>query len=102
MADIGRVITTISIWSALVGVLIFSNLDSETVVWVTLIISIAAASSTAAIWNSGQWGNADQQAQAKNKRTNRTSRFVEKMDEDQIVELEELLAARREDRLIDR
>ena len=102
MSDIGRVITTIAIWSALVGILILGNLNSDTVVWVTLIISIAAATSTAAIWKSAQSDHRAEASYSKQKRSNRTARFVEKMDEDQLVELEELLAARREDRLMDR
>ncbi len=106
MSDIGRVITTIAIWLALMGILmgtlVLGNLTSETVVWITLILSLAGAVSTGAIWKSAESDHRAEASHSKQKRSNRTTRFVEKMDEDQLVELEELLAARREDRLIDR
>ncbi len=102
MNDI-RLQATIIIWGALAAVLIFAAAPGD-VIPMTFILGIAATISTAVVWEeAGKALRANPEAeQAKHKRSNRTTRLIEKLNEDEIVELEELLSARREDRLIDR
>ncbi len=103
MNDI-RLQATGLIWIALAAILIFAAPPGE-IVPLTFILGAAATISTIAIWDmAGKTMNRayDEQAQAdKHKRDDRTRRLIEKLDEDEIADLEDLLAARREDRLID-
>lgn len=96
--------TTVIIWGAVAAVLIFAG--GGNVVPMTFILAIAGFASTALVWENASKaarGSGDEAEEAaKRKRDTRARRLVENLDEDDIVELEELLAARREDRLIDR
>ncbi len=104
MNDI-RLQATVIIWSAVAAILIFGT-SSDDLIPMTFILGIAATITTAVIWEEASKtmrANQEQQAeQAKNKRNNHTSRLVDNLNEDEILELEDLLTARREDRLIDR
>ena len=45
-----RLAATAIIWTALTLILVLGNLDSDTIVWVTLILGIVAGLSTMYIW----------------------------------------------------
>lgn len=97
MADIGRLAATVVIWLALVVILIAAGVTGGDMVALSLILGIGATVSTGVIWSSGQpKGDAFALAR-KGKRTDRLSRLVDTMDEDEIYDLEDLLAARRDD-----
>lgn len=98
MNDLGKVITTISIWAAVVGVLVLGDVAVNST-WPTIVLAAAATISTGFIWGNG---NKSEDSAAKYKRNPRVSRLVEKLDDEDIVQLEDLLAARREDRLTER
>ncbi len=97
MSEISKVITTLGIWAAIVGILVLGDVGPNNMIWVTLIMGAAAAISTGFIWDNKRSG--DSAEAAKHKRDSRARRLVEKLDEEDIVELEDLLAARRDDRL---
>ena len=103
MNDI-RLQATALIWIALAAILIFAAPPGE-MVPLAFILGAAATLSTVAIWDAASKamskGYEEATQSAKHKRDNRTSRLIEKLDEDEIADLEDLLAARREDRLID-
>ncbi|MBZ0293352.1 MAG: hypothetical protein K8L99_12365 [Anaerolineae bacterium] len=94
-----RLAATAIIWTALTLILVLGNLDSDTIVWVTLILGIVAGLSTMYIWDSSRNKEDSNAESAKRKRTRATTRLIEALDEDEVVQLEDLLAARREDRL---
>ena len=98
MNDLGKVVTTISIWAAVVGVLVLGDV-SGSFTWATIVLAAAATVSTGFIWGSSR---VSEDSAAKYKRNPRVSRLVEKLDDEDIVQLEDLLAARREDRLTER
>ena len=97
MSELGKVVTTIAIWSAVTGIMVLGQIGEHNAVWGLVILGVAATVSTLAIWV----GSDTQSDNEKIKRSNRTSRLVERLDEEEIADLEDLLAARREDRLID-
>jgi hypothetical protein len=96
------VFTTIAIWTAIALVLIFTAGEGS-VVPMTFILAAAGFASTGVIWDSASKAaraSGDQAEEAaKRKRDTRARRLLENLDEDEIVELHELLEARREDRL---
>ncbi len=105
MSELGKVITTLGIWAALTVILVMNSINNDgSTIWMTLILGLAAAASTGFIWGGRVADHApthEQEQTVRRKRGSRTRRLIEKLDEDEIVDLEDLLAARREDRLID-
>lgn len=99
MNDILRFITTIAIWGIVGLVLLAAAMGPvNDLVPMTFMLAIGATGSTAVIWNaprgdSAQTGNAAQRA-SKQKRNDRLTRMVDKLDDEDMAELEDLLIAR--------
>ena len=91
-----RLITTGIIWTAAAGIIIAGGFFSDEIVPLTFIMGVGATISTGFIWVRSDSASDDA---TKAKRDNRVSRLVDKLDEDEVLELAELLDARREDRL---
>ncbi|HLV35824.1 MAG TPA: hypothetical protein VKY59_11945 [Spirillospora sp.] len=104
MSEWVRLIATGMIWGCLAVVLTLGGSYSGEIVPLTLILGIAATISTVKIWESGravQAGDAGDAA-GKQKRDNRFARLVDKLDEDEVYQLEELLASRRDEEIVRR
>lgn len=102
MKDITKLIATGIIWGLITIILTLSRSSGGgDLVWLALIMGIAATISTGFIWQPGNRHDEveSQQRAGKLKRTNRVSRLVEGLDEDELLDMEAFLAARREDRL---
>lgn len=98
MNNFGKVVTTGTIWLAVMMVLIFSEPSGGNEVWMTLILGLTAAASTRFIWEARDHQPAAYESDAaKAKRSDRVSRLVDKLSEDEVYELEELLTARRDE-----
>ncbi|NDJ79375.1 MAG: hypothetical protein GYB65_24255 [Chloroflexi bacterium] len=106
----GRVLTTIVIWSAFAFMTVMAltmptgavaNADGDTILSITAILAAAASISTTAIWVSGREerpsGRAQSFAKAKRRDRNRAERLIEKLDDDDIYDLEALLLAREDE-----
>ena len=100
MGDGVRLAATSVIWFTLAVILIAAAVTDGDMVALAFILGIAAAISTSVIWDSGKSKATSAENDAsKNKRNNRLSRLVDKLDEDEIYDLEDLLAARHDDRM---
>ncbi len=93
-----RLIATLGIWGFLTIILTVGDNTGTNAVWLALILGIGATISTAYIWKSGE-ESAEDVAQ-KAKRNSRISRLVNKLDEEEVAELADLLIAREESRLV--
>jgi len=100
-SDITRLIATAIIWGTLTMVLALSRFgNGGDLIWLAFIMGGAATISTGFIWQHAHHSaEAELQRAGKTKRTNRASRLVEGLDEEELLDMEEFLAARREDRL---
>ncbi len=99
MSDWIRLMATGFIWLMLA---IMVNTVNDTVP-VAFILGIAATISTLAIWESAKHQNKTASEQAsKLKRNDRVSRLVDKLNEDEVYELQELLAARHDEQYVER
>jgi hypothetical protein len=104
---IGRVITTLGIWLALMGVLMalllgnVEHLNYGAVFGAIAVMTAAATLSTSVIWRGAHEDSHQQDlvhlAKAKRVERNRVERLVESLDDDEIYQLEKLLLARDED-----
>jgi hypothetical protein len=108
----GRVLATVVIWIAFSAMTVslftaptgaISNADGAELFGIVLVLSIAAFLSTTAIWR-GEQGSSDRGVsdRAKAKRTmfrerSRIERLVERLDDDEIYELEALLLGQQEE-----
>lgn len=90
---------TLGIWMCLT-IILTSSVNAHNSVWLAVILGIGATVSTWRIWSSGGVESA-QEAAFKNKRTNRISRMVNNLDDEEIAELSDLLIAREESQLAD-
>ncbi len=102
MRDITRLIGTAFIWMMLAIILTSNTAASSNAVALAFILGIGATISTAAIWQSGSKSQSENAAEVeKHKRRSRVSRLLDevdnKLDEDEVYELEELLASRRDE-----
>lgn len=95
--QITRLIATLGIWGFLTIILTNAG-DSSNVTWMAIVLGIGAAASTGFIWF--QNSTHVEEAATKAKRTNRMSSIVNKLDEDEVAELADLLIAREESRLV--
>jgi hypothetical protein len=101
-SEITRLIATAIIWGAVTIILALSRFgDGSDMIWLAFVMGGAATVSTGFIWQYGMKRDKAeaQQRASKSKRTNRMSRLVEGLDEDELLDMEDFLAARREDRL---
>ncbi len=93
-----RLFATGLIWGMLAIILTMGGRFTGEMVPLAFILGAGATISTVAIWASG---NVSQQTAAeiarKAKRNDRVSRLVDKLNEDEVYQLEELLAARRDE-----
>lgn len=102
MNNMVRLTATAVVWIIMATVLTLLQHTND-LVWIALILAAAAAISTAAVWSGPNHTISTQQIEsAKHKRNSRMTRLVDALDEDQMYELEELLAARRDERLMER
>lgn len=93
-----RLFATGLIWGMLAVILTTGGRFTGEMVPLAFILGIAATISTAAIWNSGGGSQrTEDEIARKAKRNDRVSRLVDKLDEDEVYQLEELLAARRDE-----
>ena len=95
--QITRLIATLGIWGFLTIILTNAG-DSSNVVWMAIVLGIGAAVSTGFIWANELRGG--EPAAAKTKRSTRMSKIVNKLDDDEVAELADLLIAREESRLV--
>lgn len=97
MSDWIRLFATAMIWGM---VAIMVTMSNDTVP-LAFILGLGATISTGVIWNSGKSQREETGAAEKNKRRSRVSRLLDEvdqnLDDDEVYELEELLAARRDD-----
>jgi hypothetical protein len=101
MSDWVRLIATGFIWLMLAIMVTLGPTDE--IVPMTFILALAAAISTGVIWDSAKHkANAASEQVSKHKRDARLSRLVDKLDEDEVYQLEELLASRRDDQPLER
>ena len=91
-----RLIATFLVWGALAGMVIAGGIASGESLPFAIALAIGATVSTGIIWESAKY-DAPQDDASKAKRTNRVSRLVDNLDEDEVLELGELLRARDED-----
>ena len=100
MSDLIRLIATAIVWGTLAAIILFSGTASDNIVPLALFLTIGAAISTAAIWDSAKVKQIGEVAQAgKVKRTNHLSHLVDKLDEEEVYQLEDLLASRYDNRM---
>jgi membrane protein implicated in regulation of membrane protease activity len=93
MSDQVRLQATTVIWLALAAILIFAGPQlGGVIVPLTFILAIAAAVSTGAIWESAN--STDTKVKEKRKRANRLKRLADKLDDADLDELANLVAAR--------
>jgi ribosomal protein S13 len=101
MRDITRLIASGFIWMMLAIILTSNTAASSNAVALAFILGIGATISTAAIWQSGNKSQESADEVEKHKRRTRVSRLMDevdhKLDDEEVYELEELLAARRDD-----
>jgi hypothetical protein len=96
MSEQLRFQATAIIWAAVAAVIIFTPGDK---VALAFILGIGATVSTGVIWDSLKGLTKPEQQAGKSKRSNKISRLVESMDDDEVADMEAILAARRDDRL---
>jgi hypothetical protein len=97
MNDWARFVTTLIIWVTLAGIItsVGRTVDDSTAVIVVL--TIGATISTGMVWGSGRMGGTTASEQAsKIKRSSRVTRLVDHLDDEEVVQLEDLLASRRD------
>ncbi len=101
MSEQLRFQATAIIWTALAAIIIFTPGDK---VALAFILGIGATVSTGVIWDSMKGSLKLEQTQqaGKTKRNNKISRMVDGLDDDEVADMEEFLAARRDDRLQDK
>jgi hypothetical protein len=85
------------IWGAMAAVLIFAS-SSATVVWLTIILALAATVSTLAIALGDHEANTASVKTEKSKRSNQITRLMDLLDEDEMDDLEAWMDARRDRR----
>jgi hypothetical protein len=102
MNDGVRLAATAIIWLALAGILISAGIVGGDMVALALILGIGATVSTGIIWDSSRPNARGEMEEAsKSKRNHRLTRLVDKLDEDEVYQLEDLLAARHDDQTRD-
>lgn len=98
MSEWIRLFATAMIWGMVAIMVTMSHSES---VPLAFILGIGATISTLAIWNSSRQRQDEASEVEKNKRRSRVSRLMDevdsKLDEEEVYELEELLAARRDE-----
>jgi hypothetical protein len=99
MSDWIRLFATTVIW---VMVAIMVTMSNDEIVPLAFILGAAATISTGVIWSSNSKSQSEAaQEVEKHKRRSRVSRLLDevdsKLDDDEVYELEELLAARRDE-----
>lgn len=77
MRQMIRLTATAIIWTALTLILVLGNLDSETIVWVTLILAIVAGISTMYIWDNSRNKDEISAKAAKRKRSTTANRLLD-------------------------
>lgn len=104
MSEWVRLFATAMIWGCLAIVLTFGGRYSGEMVPLAFILGIAATISTVKIWESARAVRAGDEGDAagKHKRDSRFARLVDKLDEDEVYQLEELLASRRDEEIVRR
>jgi hypothetical protein len=99
-SELGKLIATVVIW-VVVGTTLALMWRSPDIIWMALILGLMALGSMRLMWRNG-----DSSAEAltfsagKAKRDNRLSRLVNMLDEDEIEDLSDYLASRRDSRLV--
>jgi uncharacterized membrane protein YdjX (TVP38/TMEM64 family) len=97
MNDWARLVATLVIWGALAGILTSVNSFMTDLTSLAVVLTIGATISTTMVWGAGRMsGQHDAEQVRKAKRNGRISRLVDKLDDDDVVQLEELLAARHD------
>jgi hypothetical protein len=97
MNEWAKMITTFIIWGALAGILISTAAVADDLNVLALILGIAASIGTATIWSGSRHTALPDQQSMKTKRNARMSHLVDRLDDDEVYQLEELLAARRDE-----
>ena len=97
MRDSDRLPAIVVVWVAVAVILIFTTSEA-TIIPMAIFLGMAAMLSTMALAGVFQ-DNKQEQSAAKAKRGGRVSRLVENLDDDEVYQLEELLAARRDEEI---
>jgi hypothetical protein len=102
MRDITRLVASAFIWMMMAIILTSNTAASSNAVALAFILGIGATISTAAIWQSGTKSqNETTDEIEKHKRRSRVTRLMDevdnKLDDEEVYELEELLASRRDE-----
>jgi hypothetical protein len=93
-----RVVATLGIWGFLT-VILTSNANTDNTVWLAIVLGVGATISTGFIWTTGQ--ESAEETATKAKRNSRISKMVNRLDDEEVAELADLLIARGESRLVD-
>ncbi|MBZ0304372.1 MAG: hypothetical protein K8J31_31845 [Anaerolineae bacterium] len=103
MSGFWKLTATGTVWAVVAMVLILGARGSgSSEVWMTLILALAAAVSTNAIWQASEKQAVQPTVRVdKMKRTDRVTRLMDLLDEDEIHDLEAWMEARRDHRLND-
>ncbi|MAS35181.1 MAG: hypothetical protein CL610_14310 [Anaerolineaceae bacterium] len=105
MREISRLIGTAFIWTMLAIILTSASVASSgDMTQLAVILGIGATISTGMIWNSGSGQKHDEanRVAEKAKRSSRVSRLMDNLDDDEVYQLEELLASRRDEQPLER
>ena len=102
MRDIVRLVTTSVIWGTLAIIFTINGPFSGEMVPLAVILGIGATVSTAMIWQNNKPDHDEEAVQTgKAKRSSRLSQMVNRLSDDDLYTLEELLAARHDDPMAD-
>lgn len=103
MNDIIRLVTTSVIWGTLAIIFTINGPFSGEMVPLAVVLGIGATISTSVIWQNSKSSRNEEAAvqTGKAKRSGRLSQMVERLSDDDIYTLEELLAARHDDPMTD-
>jgi hypothetical protein len=102
MNDWAKMLTTMIVWGAVAGIIISTQHAANDLNALAFILVIGASLSTAAVWRGSQSNHAPElRDQVKAKRDRHMTRLVDRLDEDEVYQLEELLAARRDEPYIE-
>ena len=97
MRDIVRLIATAIVWGMVAVIITVAGPHSSDMTALSVVFAIGATISTGMIWHSPTQNSQDSDEMGKQKRDRHLTRLVDRLDDDQVYQLEELLAARHDD-----
>ena len=102
MRDIVRLIATAIVWGMVALIITVAGPHSNDMTALSVVFAIGATISTGMIWQSGVKSQPESQEAVKQKRDRHLTRLVDRLDDEQVYQLEELLASRRDEQYVER